>query len=287
MAGVFFALLAHDDGFAAAEPLRTADDALLLIHTERDGIGRFADRVCTKPWAADLDGDGQLDLVAGNMVGHFAFFRGRAGGGFESPSRFLTGVDGERLEVGRHSDPVLVDWDGDGDLDLVSGSDAGEISLFTNAGTRRAPRFGEPEKLFPDLHVAPNGLDQPLLPRGASLDRPGHHVRVAVHDLDGDGALDIVLTDRTEVYVPVEGLAFDDCEARITEWAREMKAISETMPKLPSDGEIDGELEARIDAYNERVRAHEAKRQRLVSSRVVAGVWVIRGRQAGAAREER
>ncbi|MEM6569483.1 MAG: VCBS repeat-containing protein [Planctomycetota bacterium] len=282
MAGVLFALPGCEDGFVKAEPLRTKAGELLLIHTESVGVNRFADRTCATPGAADLDGDRHLDLVVGNMVGHFAFFRGREGGGFEARSSFLQGMNGGRLAVGRHSDPVLVDWDQDGDLDLLSGSDAGGISLFRNAGSGSEPRFEGKEVLLPDFDGVADGLSDPLLPATGTLDRPGRKVRIAVHDLDGDGALDIVLTDRTEVLVPAEGLSFDECEAALREWTLEMDEISATMPALPPDGEIDEELDGAIDEYNATATAHRAKRDALVRGRVVAGVWWLRGRRGAA-----
>lgn len=277
MAGVLFALAGKEDGFGAAEPLRTKAGKLLLVHTERHGVNRFADRTCTKPWAADLDGDGHLDLVVGNMVGHFALFRGREGGGFEARSSFMVGEDGERLAVGRHSDPVLVDWDRDGDLDLLSGSDAGGIWLFVNIGSESEPRFAAKEELLPDFDGAHEGLSDPLLPPAALLDRPGRKSRIAVHDLDGDGALDIVLTDRTEVLVPAEGLSFEACEAALRKWTREMREISATMPVLPTDGRISEEL----DEYHAKEQAHFAKRDAFAQTSVVAGAWLLRGRVSG------
>ena len=45
------------------------------------------------------------------------------------------------IDVGRRSAPALVDIDGDGDLDLVVGSEDGPLTLFRNTGTRTAPVF--------------------------------------------------------------------------------------------------------------------------------------------------
>ena len=40
-----------------------------------------------------------------------------------------------------YSSPSLVDYDGDGDLDLVVGSFRGRYRLFSNSGTKTAPKF--------------------------------------------------------------------------------------------------------------------------------------------------
>lgn len=43
--------------------------------------------------------------------------------------------------------PELVDWDGDGKLDLISGTSTGEIYFFKNKGTNINPSFQNPEAL--------------------------------------------------------------------------------------------------------------------------------------------
>src|SRR5438093_2116319 len=103
------------------------------------------------PCAADFDGDGDLDLIAGNMAL-------TAGGGDSSdPEHFLRYYEnvGNRRQprlverpfpkVGKFPNAALgtpraVDLNGDGLLDLVVS--AGEnIYVYYNVGTRRAPKF--------------------------------------------------------------------------------------------------------------------------------------------------
>ena len=52
--------------------------------------------------------------------------------------------DGKPLTIeGHHSDPFVIDWDGDGDLDLLSGSSEGGVQWAENrAGPGKAAAAG-------------------------------------------------------------------------------------------------------------------------------------------------
>ena len=88
----------------------------------------------------DLDRDGIPDLLTGSFqpgdVLLFAGRKGEDGGGF-APPRALVDRHGEVLRVGRASWPQAVDWDRDGDLDLVLGNMYG--ALFLAAVTEDEP----------------------------------------------------------------------------------------------------------------------------------------------------
>ena len=80
MAGLFQILRGQQDGsFKTAEPLHGTDGKPLIIPVEREN---WIENICTRPFAADWDGDGNLDLVVGTFSGTFYLFKGQGKGKF-------------------------------------------------------------------------------------------------------------------------------------------------------------------------------------------------------------
>ncbi len=251
-AGLFYALHRRADGtFAAPEAVTGVDGQPLRI---TPGSGRDPDlyRFATRAFAVDLNGDGHLDIVAGNMHGSFALFRGQADGGFATTSTWLE-RNGAPLMVDRHSDPCFVDWDGDGDQDLVSGSMAGGAFLFRNVGSAIAPRFDPRETL-----VEPRGFDDDFELRfgDSHVRTPQNSTRVWVADVDDDGKLDLLLGDTFVVHRPGQGLGIDDARARHRDWQpRYEQAV------------------AKDD--DERLDALETEKQTFMTSANAGFVWLV------------
>ncbi len=86
------------------------------------------------PKATDLDGDGLKDLIIGQKDGKVYFY---SNSGTNVNPVFSTGVNlqagGSILTVGGYSRLDVVDWDEDGDLDLLVGEEQGYVNLFRNS----------------------------------------------------------------------------------------------------------------------------------------------------------
>lgn len=121
------------------------------------------------PTLGDLDGDGDLDLLVGEASGTINFFRNE--GSPSSPEFTLVTEDFADIDVGRRSVPRLVDVDGDGDLDLMTGRESGGVLLYRNTGSATAASWELDESFQLDIPA----LSTPTMA-----------------DLDGDGILDVV-----------------------------------------------------------------------------------------------
>jgi hypothetical protein len=113
---------------------------------------------------------------------------------YEEPTAVLE--ENAALFAGTLPVPNVVDWDGDGDLDIVAGNSEGFILFFENKGDNGKPKF------FPGVPVESAGRAIHVQP-GYRLDiqGPGEarwgYVCPTVVDWNQDGLLDIVMSDST------------------------------------------------------------------------------------------
>jgi hypothetical protein len=246
MAGLFQVLWGEKDGgFRPAETLRGSDGEPLVIPAgEGDDV---TDKICTRPFAADLDDDGKLDIVSGNFSGTFAFFAGEGDGRFAPRSTWLTGSGGP-LRVDAHSDPFLVDWDGDGDLDLLSGSAKGGVFLFKNVGSKGEPKFGARGTLVPAAGLA----DATTVFGDSHVKGPGAATRVWVDDLDGDGKLDLLIGDNVTLSYPADGLDEASATEKLTAWNARRAVLTQAMRSGVAASENGNPAEALMALHRER-----------------------------------
>jgi hypothetical protein len=163
------------------------DVAQLLVSTSRDNVlwgNHFA------PALHDVDRDGKLDLLVGeggysaNAV-HLLLNQG--GGGaprFNEDQRFFLAYgDGKEVLT-----PTVVDYNGDGNPDLIVGDRRGTLNLYLSEGPwQRLPSRG--------MGAPPEGSEwkfKSTISLG-TVNNFGSSVTPATADLNGDGKFDILI----------------------------------------------------------------------------------------------
>ncbi len=140
--------------------------------------------------AADWDGNGVLDLIVGNMNGDVFLIRneGTAKAYAFGEPQALTTTNGKQIKVSGRAGPCVADWDSDGDLDLLVGTEDGSVSLYRNIGTKTAPRLALPLQVV--APGTPGSRDQV-----AKEVRRATRSKICVADWNGDGKPDLLVGD--------------------------------------------------------------------------------------------
>ena len=139
--------------------------------------------------AVDWDGDGDLDLLVGDIQGDVHLIPNEG-----TPKHYAFGKDrrleagGEPLRAAGDAGPFTADWDGDGDLDLLVGAGDGSVSLYRNVGNAKAPKLASAESLVSPGATA-FGAGAPKTPRR------GIRAKVCAADWNGDGQIDLLVGD--------------------------------------------------------------------------------------------
>jgi hypothetical protein len=133
---------------------------------------RLADAYNLTPAPADLDADGDIDLIVGTWNHDLLFVRND--GTAQVPRWVVDPSKAIALPRASHGAPALGDLDSDGDLDLVVGHANGAVMFLRNTGSRHAPRFELVSDRMDDV-------------------KAGRRATPALIDVDGDGLLDLVM----------------------------------------------------------------------------------------------
>ncbi len=201
----------------------TSNNSIQLLIN--DGDGSFIDAgLIQAAWdphiirAADLDGDGDVDLIGGGEGGEYETYAviilNNGDGSFALPVDYMAGTPG----FGAPTSIAALDFDGDSDIDIaIDCPGVGSIAVLLNYGdgsfsSSEYYSAGEhptsvqaadldldgdvdlvsTNEYFGSISVLPNvgdgtfGIYDPYYPPG------GNPVGIALADLDGDGDVDIV-----------------------------------------------------------------------------------------------
>ncbi len=122
----------------------------------------------------EWNNDSYDDIIVGDRNGYVNYFRRNSNGTLSTmPKVACAGVT---IQVDANSAPACVDWDEDGDLDMLLGTQAGNIRLYLNDGGESVPVF----------------TSYSLITSGGS---PINLYRCCpqVFDLNGDGRKDLIV----------------------------------------------------------------------------------------------
>jgi len=139
--------------------------------------------------AADWDGDGDYDLIIGDIRGKVYLVPNEG-----TPESYAFGKEqhlragGRQINVERSAGPFAADWDSDGDLDLLVGADDGSVSLYCNEGTTKSPKLASAVQLVPPVKDYSRGSPPKEV-------RRGRRSKICVTDWNQDGLPDLLVGD--------------------------------------------------------------------------------------------
>jgi hypothetical protein len=214
----------------------------------------------------------------GNFAGTFYWFKGEGKGRFRpkpelikaggKPLRLLGVPQGEgafaRHGAGCHGDPFVIDWDGDGALDLLSGSSNGGVQWARNRAAKGKPPDLSPFEWLIKPGQAPE-YGQPL--SEDELTGPTTCTRIWVADVNGDGKLDVLVGDSVTLITPAKGVSPDEFKKKCAAWRKALEAALKESDAAKDDA-------SRREKANERYRKVYEQRTKFMKEEPTGFVWL-------------
>lgn len=230
--------------------------------------------ICTQQHAVDYDGDGDLDLVVGCFGPKFYLHENTGGDG--QPAISDKPVELPVQSNSYHSAPHLVDWDNDGDLDLLSGAGDGGVILSENTGTRQKPEWAAFKQL-----IVPSAQHEQFAGEGAEI-HPSPSTRVWATDWNGDGHLDLLVGDSATITNPKEGITREELtklreanSAKMQEIATKYQPLMQRYQELAQKGEQPSEeMQKEISEYSTEMQKVYSELEEFQTSERTGFVWL-------------
>ncbi|ODT99756.1 MAG: hypothetical protein ABS79_04125 [Planctomycetes bacterium SCN 63-9] len=187
------------------------------------------------PNFADFDNDGDLDLLCGEFLDGFTYFENV---GSRKEPRYADGqklkqADGKPLVMDLQMiTPTAIDWDRDGDLDLIVGDEDGRVAWIENTGklADRRPVFQAPRYFQQEAEDVKFG----------ALATP------TAFDWDGDGDIDIICGNTAGYISLIENLSGPGVERPRWNRPRLLEADGKVIRIMAGpNGSIQGPCEAK------------------------------------------
>lgn len=154
------------------------------------------------PAFADLDADGDLDMLLGSWKANIAWHRND--GTAEEPLFELVDSAYVTITRGSNTTPTLVDIDADGDQDLFIGESSGAINFYRNVGTPSSPNFEFVSDRFSDIDIGRRSV-----PTFADLDQDGDQDLFVGSESDGLTFFRNIGTPQAAVFVEDSSFSID------------------------------------------------------------------------------
>ncbi len=247
------------EGTGAVRGYRNIGSASLPRWKRDDTLARGTLRVGgnSRVVLADLDADGDLDLLRGIGDGRFRAYRNT--GSTESPqwkpdAELSEGVKDD----GRNLSPALADLDGDGDYDLMIGTYRPEVLVYQN--------LGEPDR----------PVWKPTDGFGAGLENLPLNVCPVFADLDGDGDQDLLIGEGLGTIIAFENIGSPQAPKwRLsTQFSTGLSDVGDQAVPTLGDLDGDGDLDLLVGSWNGKVFGFE--NNTIASVRVLAGVKALK-----------